>query len=336
MYQNSDGRRPPDEPVEDKDQVTINTDAKQTIKDLFPNIPTNELYKIIKTAFQLGDGKVGTAPELDPIRRAQLAVVAHIRHNYTSYDRLLRQMPYNEARHAVERDTLTKLLEWRGDEDTTVEDRVRHAANDILKEVIVISDEGESESDTDDVEALNQEHIQVEELPSTTYGRGPGRSLSPVAETRRAQFQQFPRVVQTYRPSDAEVAQRNQSRYAVWDQARRDYRSRPQNPTTVVERIYEPESAAASRILIPIESPNRSQVQPLRNEAPAPRTMRVDHEVRSLLMLPQLSSVGWRTSVFTDIFYSHSHRASRHLRCTSEMQTAFCSNASRLGLTKLT
>ncbi|KAL2044556.1 hypothetical protein ABVK25_012384 [Lepraria finkii] len=85
-----------------QDQVTINTDAKETIKDLFPKIPDNDLYQIIKTAFQLGDGKVGTADEIPLVRRAQLSVVAHIRHTYTSYDRLLRRLPYNEARHQVE------------------------------------------------------------------------------------------------------------------------------------------------------------------------------------------------------------------------------------------
>src|SRR5689334_5043585 len=47
VYQNPDGQRP----VEEKDQVTINTEAKQTIKDLFPKIPDQDLFKIIKHAF---------------------------------------------------------------------------------------------------------------------------------------------------------------------------------------------------------------------------------------------------------------------------------------------
>lgn len=33
-------------------QEVINTEARDTIKDLFPNIPDNDLYQIIKTSFQ--------------------------------------------------------------------------------------------------------------------------------------------------------------------------------------------------------------------------------------------------------------------------------------------
>lgn len=33
-------------------QTTINTEARDVIKDLFPNIPDNDLNQIIKTAFQ--------------------------------------------------------------------------------------------------------------------------------------------------------------------------------------------------------------------------------------------------------------------------------------------
>lgn len=33
-------------------QITINTEARDAIKDLFPNIPQDDLFQIIKTAFQ--------------------------------------------------------------------------------------------------------------------------------------------------------------------------------------------------------------------------------------------------------------------------------------------
>ena len=33
-------------------QTTINTEARDVLKDLFPNIPDNDLNQIIKTAFQ--------------------------------------------------------------------------------------------------------------------------------------------------------------------------------------------------------------------------------------------------------------------------------------------
>ncbi|OAL37340.1 hypothetical protein AYO20_03516 [Fonsecaea nubica] len=274
VYRNTDGQRP----VEEKDQITINTDAKQTIKDLFPNIPNNDLYQIIKTAFQLGDHRVGTANELPLVRRAQLSVVAHIRHNYTQYDKLLRQMPYNEARHMVEKETLVKLVEWRGGEDTTLENTTG-GADDLLKEVIVISDEEASESDSDSVEPLDQDRVQVEELPSTSYGPGPGRAISPLPQSQPERILDYPPAVRSYRPSNAEIARRNQSRYAIWEQAKRDYHSNvAQGPVAVLERIYEPEPAPAPRMLVPLDPPTHSPAQVFHTQAPPASIARADYE----------------------------------------------------------
>jgi hypothetical protein len=133
-------------PDEMKDQITINTEARDAIKDLFPNIPDNDLHQIIKTAFQKGQKKVGTATELPLVRRAQLSVVAHVRHIYTKYDSLLRRVQWNEARSMVEGPTLRKLVEWRGDDDNGKE-----ALEDVLREVIVISDDEESGDESNEV-----------------------------------------------------------------------------------------------------------------------------------------------------------------------------------------
>ncbi|EXJ71425.1 uncharacterized protein A1O5_05233 [Cladophialophora psammophila CBS 110553] len=274
VYRNTDGQRP----VEEKDQVTINTDAKQTIKDLFPNIPNNDLYQIIKTAFQLGDRRVGTANELPLVRRAQLSVVAHIRHNYTQYDKLLRQMPYNEARHMVEKETLIKLIEWRGGEDTTLE-AATGAENDLLKEVIVISDEEASESDSDHVEPLGQDRVQVEELASISYGPGSGRPISPWPELERERILEYPPAVRGYRPSAAEIARRNQSRYDVWEQAKRDYRSSiAQRPVAGLERLYEPAPAPPPRVLVPLDPPTHSPAQIYHTQAPPTSMARADFD----------------------------------------------------------
>ena len=69
-------------------------------------------------------------------RRVQLAVVAHIRHVYTQYDRLLKITSFQDARAAVEEPCLAKLVQWRGDDEngTTV-------LEDVFREVIVISDD---------------------------------------------------------------------------------------------------------------------------------------------------------------------------------------------------
>lgn len=73
------------------------------------------------------------------MRRAQLAVVAHIRHTYTDYDALLRQVQYNEARRRVEKPCLDRLIRWRGDDDGAGD------MEDVLREVIVIPDDDEDD-----------------------------------------------------------------------------------------------------------------------------------------------------------------------------------------------
>ncbi|EXJ77568.1 hypothetical protein A1O3_09795 [Capronia epimyces CBS 606.96] len=277
VYQNPGHR-----PVEgEKDQVTINTEAKQTIKDLFPNIPDKDLFQIIKTAFQKGDNKVGTADEIPLVRRAQLSVVAHIRHMYTQYDKLLRKVPYNDARHMVEQDTLKKLIEWRGDEETT-DEATQRAADDLLREVIVISDEEDSDTQSDDVQQVRHDNVQVEELPSAAYGLGSSRPRSPLSRLYREDAIQdrhfLPPVVHRYKPTDDEIAQRDRSRYAVWDQAKRDYRSRiAERPVAVLDRIYEPE-LPTSRILIPLDDP----AYPPRLQDPPVSMARLDYEPRPI------------------------------------------------------
>lgn len=123
---------------------------------MFPKIPQQDLRAIVTRAFEkvgiLSDvhseaeflqdkGRVGTAPELSLPRRVQLAVVAHIRHMYTDYDKLLKQVQWNEARALVEKPSLDKLAEWRADDDDDP-----NAMEEILREVIVIPDDEEEET----------------------------------------------------------------------------------------------------------------------------------------------------------------------------------------------
>ncbi|KAI1630074.1 hypothetical protein EDD37DRAFT_558805 [Exophiala viscosa] len=279
VYQNQNGQRPP---KEKKDQVTINTEAKQTIKDLFPKIPDNDLYQIIKTAFQLGDNKVGTAEEIPLVRRAQLSVVAHIRHCYTKYDKLLRQLPYNDARHAVEKETLAKLIEWRGDDDAA-DEKAQRAANDLLREVIVITDEEESESDDENAEPIAQANVRVEELPSNAYDDGAARAALPFRDPRGDLIRQEHKILSTgvrrYKPSDDMIAHRDRSRYAVWDQARRDYRSGANPaPAPVLERVYEPIDVPTSRVLIPLDPPPLPPTQVVRSQPSIPAVSRIEYE----------------------------------------------------------
>ena len=262
-----------------QDQISINTDAKETIKDLFPNIPDNDLFQIIKTAFQLGDGKVGTADEIPLVRRALLSVVAHIRHTYTNYDRLLRRLPYNQARHEVEEVTLRKLVEWRGDDDTKGDDSHQRAVDDLVRDVIVVSDDDDEStgSDADNAEQIRPEELRVEELLSDSYGPLQPRPFSPsreLYEEAPAGYRIVPQVARRERLTNAEV---EAHRRAVWEQARQAYRSRVPEPEPQYQRVYLDRSSP-ERTLIPLDPPNGSVI---RREylGPAPAARPVEYEV---------------------------------------------------------
>ncbi|WEW55646.1 hypothetical protein PRK78_001078 [Emydomyces testavorans] len=217
-------------------QNTINTEARDAIRDLFPNIPDKDLNQIIKTAFRKGKRKVGTAVELPLARRAQLAVVAHIRHIYTDYDRLLRLTSFQEARAAVEEPCLAKLVQWRGDDENG-----ETVLEDVFREVIVISDD----EDDDDISEENERYqgsrdSSVEIISSNTvvkelrtqpfkYGNSPALDRGAAPEPSEDEAPPGVRFVpETPRKRKAgnkkRVDRRGFSRYQAWDRARDRYR----------------------------------------------------------------------------------------------------------------
>ena len=102
---------------------------------------------------------MGTSSDLSLVRRAHLAVVAHIRHTYTDYDQLLRVVPWADARRRVESQTLDKIVEWRGENDADAD-----MIHDVLREVIVISDD---ENDNEEEGAATSSDLpqQPERIP---------------------------------------------------------------------------------------------------------------------------------------------------------------------------
>jgi hypothetical protein len=231
---------------ERKDQVTINTEARDTIRDLFPNIPDNDLNQIIKTAFQKGQRKVGTANELSLIRRAQLAVVAHIRHIYTEYDRLLRQTHYRDARNLVEKPTLRKLVQWRGDDESG-----KQVLEDVFREVVVISDDEDSSEEEDG--AMNDfRDVSVEIVSSNTKAdhldpdplvlEGPtvDRSLGDPTYTNGDRPLQNGYTASRIRKEQSnnkdKVNRRGFSRYQAWNEAREEYRANLTHTSAAKER----------------------------------------------------------------------------------------------------
>ncbi|KAL1879116.1 hypothetical protein VTK73DRAFT_7340 [Phialemonium thermophilum] len=158
-------------------QEEINKQADAAIRDLFPRIPNIDRQAIIEHAFKKGATMnglplVGLAPDITLSRRVQLAVLAHIRHTHTRYDQLLRETSYVNARKAVESLCLDILVKWRGDEETG-----RDQLDEILREVVVISDsEDENDDSTEDdetSEATDDSSVQEIEHPETLHSPTP-------------------------------------------------------------------------------------------------------------------------------------------------------------------
>ncbi|KAK4157462.1 hypothetical protein C8A00DRAFT_11679 [Chaetomidium leptoderma] len=177
------------EPIPER-QEDINKQADAAIRDLFPRIPNTDRQMIIEHAFNKltpssKEGPpVGLAAHVTLSRRVQLAVLAHIRHNHTRYDQLLRETAYVNARKAVESLCLDILVKWRGDEETG-----RDQLDEILCEVIVISDSESDESDDDDEEDSSAAS-SADESPVDRVMRddGPARPTVPPVDLSSAQW----------------------------------------------------------------------------------------------------------------------------------------------------
>jgi hypothetical protein len=116
-----------------------------------------------------GTNRVGNAKELSLARRVQLAVVAHIRHVYTDYDKMLKTGSWMQARQNVEHVSLAKLKEWRdeaGEQSNEIEDTFR--------EVIVLDDDDES-SDEGSLSTPDEREQSMEIVSS----RATARDLQP-------------------------------------------------------------------------------------------------------------------------------------------------------------
>ena len=103
-----------------------------------------------------GTNRVGNAKELSLARRVQLAVVAHIRHTYTDYDKMLKTGSWMEARQKVEHVSLAKLKEWRdetGEQSNEIEDTFR--------EVIVLDDDEDETSDDGDTPDEREQSMEI-------------------------------------------------------------------------------------------------------------------------------------------------------------------------------
>lgn len=228
------------EPIPES-QDEINTQADAAIRDLFPRIPHTDRQIIIEHAFKKGalfhgEPTVGLQPTIPLSRRVQLAVLAHIRHTHTRYDRLLRETTWMNARKAVEPVCLDVLVKWRGDEETG-----RDQMDEILREVVIITDSEDSDDSSDEDDTSDDEG----EMSSASSGdiSNPnsrnqmrpalhdtlaGNSGAPLGESIRVKAvdsmlsSSHQTVTPLLKPQKERREQRGFKRYqAAWDQALR-------------------------------------------------------------------------------------------------------------------
>ncbi|EMD01215.1 hypothetical protein BAUCODRAFT_29660 [Baudoinia panamericana UAMH 10762] len=97
-------------------------EARNAILEFYPNIPEDDLVKLVDRAWQ--PKNVGFS-EQPFFRRIHLAVISHVRHVYTHYDHLLKALGGNEnwafAREMVQKDLLITLITWRDQTEDDVE-----------------------------------------------------------------------------------------------------------------------------------------------------------------------------------------------------------------------
>ncbi|KAK1761327.1 hypothetical protein QBC47DRAFT_26117 [Echria macrotheca] len=283
------------EPIPES-QEDINKQADAAIRDLFPRIPNTDRQMVIQHAFNKSkkndaEPPVGLAPTITLSRRVQLAVLAHIRHTHTRYDQLLRETTYANARKVVEPLCLDILVKWRGDEETG-----RDQLDEILCEVIVISDsesdeeDGETDSDEEPSDPSSDEVIGQAEQPAPL--RGGDKPKSPTAAYRRGDSR--PRAAQAGRRAKlarkdrraAKRAQRGFSRYqAALDRAWHEAveRQRVGGPETVrampLNQHPDQEPLHSRAITLDYGQPSQPQVRDAHAQRePPPHQVHYSHE----------------------------------------------------------
>jgi len=96
---------------------TRDTAAERTFEEamlkLFPKLPKAETPNILKRALKKRSGRVGRTRRIDLEEKVELAVRAHIRHNHTAYDQMMKDgMSRWSARSKVQKIIDKTTLQW--------------------------------------------------------------------------------------------------------------------------------------------------------------------------------------------------------------------------------
>ncbi|KAL9624031.1 MAG: hypothetical protein Q9160_001784 [Pyrenula sp. 1 TL-2023] len=124
-----------------KKDLRDNSKARAAILRLFPQIPRDDIEKVIERAFEKATGRVGRTTLITLDDRVALAVWAHIRHEHTLYDSILgkkrktsvptsdKEKARRQIRPVIER----VFLAWGGTEKLMKSSRLIHHKSKAVK-----------------------------------------------------------------------------------------------------------------------------------------------------------------------------------------------------------
>lgn len=97
----------------EKRDATLVRQASAELDKQFPLIPVEEKENILKHGFRKYSGRVGRTSQMPLTKKVVFAVVAHVRHKHTDYDKLMDEgKGREEARRAVSRKIQDVLKIW--------------------------------------------------------------------------------------------------------------------------------------------------------------------------------------------------------------------------------
>ncbi|KAF2744961.1 hypothetical protein M011DRAFT_407410 [Sporormia fimetaria CBS 119925] len=87
--------------------------ASEELNSQFPKMPKSGKEMVLKHGFRKYSGRVGRTGQLTMAKKVQLAVIAHIRHRHTKYDKLMdKGVERTQARKEVAARIRSMLNEW--------------------------------------------------------------------------------------------------------------------------------------------------------------------------------------------------------------------------------
>jgi hypothetical protein len=98
--------------------AALNQEAEAELRRLYPTMPAADLDRCLKRAFRKHSRRVGRSGQMAMAKKAELAVMAHIRHQHTDYDQLMKNgMEREEARRKVMKEIFRIRREWGANGD---------------------------------------------------------------------------------------------------------------------------------------------------------------------------------------------------------------------------